>query len=149
MAPRARASCRIPEPTPPEAPVTSTRSPAATRPVQHVLAREIGAAKGRELDIAQLGVDDMRILGRHDDIFRITAIAAVADIVDVGEAVVVAVVDAEIDHHPLADSRGATPAPTPTIRPAMSAPWMRGKVEGRCLGGRLQLATAAGGLLVP
>ena len=51
----------------------------------------------------------MRILGRQRLILGITAIAAVADIVDVGELVVVAVVDGEVDHHPLADAAGGNP----------------------------------------
>lgn len=40
---------------------------------------------------------------RQRHVFGITAVASVAHVVDVGKAIVLAVVDGEIDHHPLAD----------------------------------------------
>ena len=95
----------MPEPTPPEAPVTSTRSPAfRPRAFEHLLAGQIGAAEGGEFDVGEIGIDDMGVLRRQRHVFGITAIAAVAHVVDVGKAVVVAVVDREIDHHALADA---------------------------------------------
>ncbi|EGE59287.1 hypothetical protein RHECNPAF_23300106 [Rhizobium etli CNPAF512] len=74
------------------------------RPLQHALTGQIGAAEGGEFDIGQIGCNDMGVFGRQRHIFGITAVAAMAHVIDVGKAVVVAVVDREIDHDALADA---------------------------------------------
>jgi hypothetical protein len=73
-------------------------------PIKHVLARQIGAAEGGELDIRHRGVHHMRLVGGNREVFGIAAVAAVTDVIDVGEAVVVTIIDAEIDHDALADA---------------------------------------------
>lgn len=46
----------------------------------------------------------MGVFGRQRHVFGIAAVAAVAHVVDVGKAVIVAIVDREIDHDALADA---------------------------------------------
>jgi hypothetical protein len=72
--------------------------------IEHVLARQIGAAEGRQLDVGHTRAHDMGVLGRRREVLGIAAVATVADIVDVGQAVVGAVVEAEIQHDALADA---------------------------------------------
>jgi hypothetical protein len=63
-----------------------------------VLAGEIGAAEGGELGVAHFRSDGVGVDRRHRAVFGVAAVAAVADIVDVGQAVVVSVVEAEVHH---------------------------------------------------
>ena len=74
--------------------------------VQHVLPGEVGAAEGRQFRVRDVRGGQVGVFRRHGAVLRVSAVTAVADVVDVGKALVVAfvVVDAEIHHDPLADA---------------------------------------------
>src|SRR5262249_44886793 len=82
------------------------RNPGA---IEHVLAGQVGAAEGGELGIRDRRHDAMRVFGRQHHILGVAAVPAVSEVVDLGKAVALSVVDAEIDHHTLADARARHP----------------------------------------
>src|SRR5699024_4623500 len=73
--------------------------------VEHLLGGEAGAAERGQARIGDVGGDLVGVGGRDRDVLGVAAVAAVADVVDVGEGLVAfgAVVEAEVDHHPLPD----------------------------------------------
>src|SRR5450759_5344819 len=65
-APRRLASCTTAEPTPPEAPVTTTcSSPVTPRAVQHILGRPVGTRDRAQLRVAQVALHREDLRGRH------------------------------------------------------------------------------------
>src|SRR5699024_57503 len=75
--------------------------------VEHVLAGHVGAAEGGQLGVADVGIGLVGVGGGHHNVFGVAAVATVADVVDVRQAVVAfgAVVYGKIDHDALADAR--------------------------------------------
>src|SRR5699024_2077456 len=75
------------------------------RAVEHLLGGQVGAAEGGQARIGDVGGDLVGVLGGHGDVLGVAAVAAVADVVDVGQGLIALgpVVQAEVDHHPLPD----------------------------------------------
>jgi hypothetical protein len=66
VAPRRLASCTTADPTPPDAPATSTCSPLDTfRPVDHVFSRTVGTWDRAKFGIAPIAVHRENLSGRH------------------------------------------------------------------------------------
>ena len=68
---------------------------------EHALRGDVRAAEGGELGIGERGLDDVRVLRRDRAVLGEPPVAAVADVVHVGETGPRVVVDAEVDHHSL------------------------------------------------
>src|SRR5699024_9207988 len=73
--------------------------------VEHLLRGEVGAAERGQARVGDVGGDLVGVGRRDRDVLGVAAVAAVADVVDVRQGLVAlgAVVEAEVDHHPLPD----------------------------------------------